>query len=118
MLTMKLSLPFALAITIFAETNGGDQFMGPWSQLTALGIVAVVLVFIVTKMLPNIHDQFVSQAKTFADAMAKVQESFAEATKEIAQRQHEDSAELTRTVTALREHCATARASLKDNRHE
>jgi len=75
-------------------------------------------VFIVTKMLPNIHDQFVSQAKTFAESMERVQAEFSETTKEIAQRQHEDSAELSKAVTALREHCAAARASLEERKHE
>lgn len=47
-----------------------------WGNLTALGIVAVVIIFIVTKMLPDLHKKFVEQSIVFATATKEMQISF------------------------------------------
>lgn len=74
----KLFLIFSLAsaVGLFAE-GGGDTF-GNWGNLTALGIVAVVIVFIVTKMLPDLHGKFVDQSKVFAATIEAMQGKFSE----------------------------------------
>ncbi len=114
---LKLACPFGIAIAMFAESDLGSP-VGSWGQLTALGIVAVVLVFIVTKMLPNIHEKCMEQSKAFAEAMAAAQKEFAATTNRIAERQHEDSAEISKQLSELREHCATVRSSLEGHRNE
>ena len=115
MLTLKLAMPFAFSIFLFAE-SANDQ-LGSWGQLTALGVVAVVLIFIVTRMLPSIHEQFVRQSEVFAAAMAKAQSDFAESAAAIAKQQHEDSVKMNESVSALREHCAAARLVLEGRKN-
>lgn len=102
---------------LFAQAPVVDP-LGAWGQLTALGIVAVVLVFIIVRMLPAIHVQFVQQATVFADAMIAVQKEFSEAMIRLGTVQHEDSVSITKAVTELREHCAAARALLKGIKHD
>ncbi len=114
---VKLSVPFGVAIALFAESDAGGP-IGNWGQLTALGVCAIVLIFIVTKMLPNIHEQFMKQSNAFAEAMARAQTEFAATADRIAQRQHDDSAELSKRIAELREHCAAARAALEGQKDE
>ena len=96
---------------LFAQAPVVDP-LGAWGQLTALGIVAVVLVFIIVRMLPAIHVQFVQQATVFADAMIAVQKEFSEAMIRLGNVQHEDTLQITKAVVELREHCAAARTVL------
>ena len=51
--------------------------IGPWGNLTALGIVAVVCVFVITKMVPGLHEKFVTQSDVFAKALINQSEAFA-----------------------------------------
>src|SRR3970282_2340861 len=56
-LVTKLLVGFAFlgALALFAEGENVIQTDFPYANMTALTIVAVVLVFIVTKMLPDLH---------------------------------------------------------------
>ena len=111
MTTLKLLLPFAGAITLFAESSPDP--MREWEKLTALGIVALVLIYIVTKMLPSLHEKFVAQSLAFAEAMTKAESKFAETVDKIAVRSHEDAIEHAKALVDLREHCAEVRGALK-----
>ena len=50
--------------------------MSGWGNLTALGIVAVVLAFIVTKILPDGHRKFIEQAELHSKAEAEARAAF------------------------------------------
>jgi uncharacterized membrane protein YhiD involved in acid resistance len=62
-----------------ASQEGAPQqtMMGPmteYSNLTALGILAIVLIYIVSKMLPNLHDKIANQTTIFVEAIRAIME--------------------------------------------
>ena len=83
-MTVKLAAPLLVAFGLFAQVPA-DSLTG-WGSLTALGIVAIVLVFIVTRMLPQIHLQFAEQAKAFAETISKGQVEFSSTLDRMAER--------------------------------
>jgi Na+/melibiose symporter-like transporter len=70
------------------------QSLGPWGNLTALGILGAVLIWIVTRILPDVHQKFVAQAETHGKAMAESQAVFATTLKQIAEASREDAAKI------------------------
>lgn len=100
---------FGTAGCLFAQTSDG---LASWSDLTALGIVAVVAIFMVTKMLPDLHKKFVEQSQIFATTVEKIQTAFAKTLDEIHARQegwqlahHEDEVRLANALTLLASQC-------------
>lgn len=97
----------SIAGVLFADASVPEG--GGWSNAkdwSALVIVAVVLVFIITKMLPDLHQKFVDQSKIFTDSIRESNAHFGN----ILDKMH-DRGELTREeVAKLREHCAAANA--------
>jgi hypothetical protein len=98
------------AWTLFAESAAAPT---DWGNLTALGAVIVVLIFIVTKMLPDLHQKSVEQTKIFSDALRdmnmaqgsvidKMQSIHLDTLDKISAREEA----LTAAVGALRENCA------------
>lgn len=65
-----------------------------WANFTALGIVAVVLVFIVTRMLPDLHKRFVEQSSIFAAAVERIETNFAATIEEIQKRDYDSHEKL------------------------
>ena len=61
---------FTTALALFCDATTAGPMSG-WGNLTALGIVAVVLVFIVTKILPDGHRKFIEQAELHSKAEAE-----------------------------------------------
>src|SRR3972149_10487765 len=107
MLWPKLFIAFGLssAVCLFAEQSAGGM-MGGWESLTALGIVAVVLIFIVTKMLPALHKLFIEQSSIFADTIKEMQKNFTE----ILDKMNERESMRSDAITKMREHCASVNA--------
>ena len=103
-MTVKLAAPLLVAFGLFAQAPA-DPLTG-WGSLTALGIVAIVLVFIVTRMLPQIHLQFAEQAKAFAETISKGQVEFSSTLDRMAERHAATEREHIKALTELREHCA------------
>lgn len=52
-------------IGLFAEPVPGDS----WQSYTALGILAVVVIFLVTKLIPSMNTNSVEQTRIFAEAI-------------------------------------------------
>jgi len=88
-----------------AAPTGAD-----WSNLTALGAVIAVLIFIVTKMLPQLHQQIVDQAKASSTALLESQSNFTTVLDKIHERWSSSSASATEELAKLREHCAASHA--------
>ena len=91
---------FGTAFSLFADTSQTEPW--GWSNLTALGIVAVVLIFIVTEMLPSLHQKFVDQSKFFADSIREIQVESTKTLDKVYERETLKNEEIMR----LREHCA------------
>ena len=102
-MAIKLGLPFTIAIGLFAQ---GGQTLEGWGQLTALGIVAVVLIFIVTKLLPQAADRFVKQTELHVDAQKAQQAEFVRVIDAIHARAHDDYQALAAAISQLQVHCA------------
>ena len=54
------------------EPSPSGSVLGPmstYSDLTALAILAATLIFIVTRMLPNLHDKITAQTAMFVEAI-------------------------------------------------
>lgn len=103
---LKLTIPLAVAIGLFAEGSSNGDPLAPWANLTALGIVGLCMVFIVTKMLPDLHKKFVDQSEIFAKTGENVVKNFSETLDKMHNRQHEKDQKVAEVLTALREHCA------------
>lgn len=122
---MALLGAFGGAIYLFAEASVAEapaqkeatDFMGTYAELGALGVVAVVLVFIVTKMLPDLHLKMVDQSKIFAEnitvvvanftnATAVSQKAYTETLEKITDRQHADLLEVSASIRTLSEQIA------------
>ena len=58
-----------LGVGMFAESSA--PAVTDWSSWTALTAVIGALLFIVTKMLPDLHQKFIDQGKTFSEAIVK-----------------------------------------------
>jgi hypothetical protein len=122
MAALPLSCGFGLSIAFFAQVAPGPPI--EWGNLTALGIVAVVIIFIVTRMLPDLHKKFVEQSVVFSATVKEIQADFTTTVKEIQAdfvrsidkihertekwevARHEDLIQLTRAVTLLTTQCA------------
>jgi hypothetical protein len=102
---LKIGLPFAFALALFAETTIGD--FSPWANLTALGIVGVVLIYIVTKLLPSLYEKFVRQTELHVEAQKAQQASFTAVIDAMHARAHEDYQALAVAIGALQRHCAS-----------
>ena len=89
-----------------------------YSNVTALGIVAVVLIFIVCRMLPDLHKKVIDQTGMFTDSIKELSEDFSTAITVQSEKfaatigdTHLDIRENTRAVQDLRTHCAARFAS-------
>jgi len=109
------------ATGLFADAAAGFDPLGGWGNLTALGILAVVLIFIVTKMLPDLHAKFVDTQKLFADSMEKMHLANQAALTQIEDKHqavldkiHSREENLTEAIVALRENCAAVRFARND----
>jgi hypothetical protein len=108
------------AMGLFAEgSTPGGGLPDNLSNLTALGAVILVLIFIVTRMLPALHTQIVDQAKAstaimadqskaFAASMVESQVKFADVLDKVTQRESTAVEE----ISKLRENCAARLAQL------
>lgn len=107
----------ALGLFGVADTVAPAQPLGEYASLSALAVVGVVLIFIVTKMLPDLHGKFVAQSEASAKAVVDQADHFAVAIKAQADSFATilndtigtSNARLlanTRELTKLREHCA------------
>jgi hypothetical protein len=108
---------FGWAFGLFAEGVAPTSVGGEWSNLTALGAVIIVLIFIVTKMLPDLHQKFVEQSKVFAESTSAQSEAFSTALRDtlnkssdILDKVHDRTSQATAAtaeeMARLREHCA------------
>ncbi len=122
----KLMLVGAFSLSWFLlaadETNGGSWLNFRWQDLTALAIVAVVLIFIVTKMLPDLHMKFIDQSKVFGEAIERIQKAFTDTLDKMHARvedrdkvRHEDQRIFTQALIELTEQCARRHAA-EENR--
>ena len=100
----RLSIPFAFAMALFAETAAGD--FGPWANLTALTIVGIVLIYIVTKLLPSLYEKFVRQTELHVEAQKAQQAEFVRVIDAIHARTHDDYQALAAAISQLQVHCA------------
>jgi hypothetical protein len=66
---------FAQSATVSTGTN--------WENLTALGAVISALIYIVTKMLPDLHQKSVDQGKASSEALKEQGAMFATTIKDI-----------------------------------
>jgi len=92
---------FGTALGLFAE--GETAIPDGWSSLSALGIVGVVLIFIVTKLIPDMHKKSVEQTQIFAETIKAVHSVFAEALNKIHARSEEWEIEHQKVLTGLSE---------------
>ena len=123
---MKIAttLPMMFFFTLLAEIESGQV---NWSNLSALGALIVVLIFIVTRLLPDMQKQQLEQAKTFAttsqaqtessvqatadasakatQAMAAMNKSFIETLNIMAERYHNDTTELAGAIADMSRNC-------------
>lgn len=107
-------------MTLFAESPaiGND-----WSNWTALTAVIATLLFIVMKMLPDLHQKSLDQTKVFADSIEKQATAFAASMTEI-QGKYSDTLDRihdrstleaksqSEEIAKLREHCASRLAQV------
>lgn len=94
--------PFADTVLLSAEQTPISKPFGEYGQLTALGILGAMALFIVCKMLPDLHGKFTEQSKIFAETIAQVNQIFAESLASSNQALHEN----TKTLAELKTHCA------------
>jgi hypothetical protein len=112
---------------IFAQV---ENLGAEWANLTALGIVGVVVIFLTTKMLPDLHKKFVEQSVIFSETVKEIQQSFSSAadksqvaflgsidkilerTERWEIQRHDDVVQLTKAVALLTTQCATHVSSL------
>jgi len=115
----KLLVGFAFlgALALFAEGENVIQTDFPYANMTALTIVAVVLVFIVTKMLPDLHGkitqaigevakQGAQQSSIFAATVKDLEQSFTAVLDKMHERSHEDQTALASALMTLAAQCA------------
>jgi type III secretory pathway component EscR len=76
-------LAYSLLSTTLLLLAQGEAGQIEWGNLTALGIVAVVLIFIVTRMLPDLHAKFKAQSDVFIETVRDIQVVFSTTVKEI-----------------------------------
>jgi uncharacterized membrane protein YhiD involved in acid resistance len=109
----------ATSMGLFAEAASSVDPSNAWSNYTALGVLASTLLFIVMKMLPDIHQKFenssknaaeasVQQTKAFAESVEKIQVKFSDTLDRIHDRGTQAVATQTDAITKLRENCAAA----------
>ena len=67
---------------LFAEGTTSDP-VAPYANITALGIVAVVLIYTVTKILPNLHQRFIDQSTIFSATIEKMQTTHTDTVKSL-----------------------------------
>ena len=78
MRTVLFALSFTTAGSLLAA--GAANVIGDWGDLTALAIVGVVLIFIVTKILPSNQEKMVDQSKAFIAASESLTKVFTQST--------------------------------------
>lgn len=132
-----MMFPFAFAWVLFAEGIAGNP--ADWSQITALGAVIVVLLFLVIKHLPDVQAKFVSLSETFAKAsqgqteaavkatsgalsksaetMAQMQQCFITTLDKMAERYHNDNQTMAAAITELSRTCASGTVMLSRRQH-
>ena len=104
------------ALGLFAE-SAATPVPGEWGNITALAAVIGVLIFIVTRMLPDLHQKSVDQSKAYAESSANQSKIFADTIKEtqtqfsstldkINEREIDATKTNTEELAKLREHCA------------
>ena len=109
---------FATAMGLFAEGNAPTNDF-PWANMTALTALVAALGYIVSKMLPDIHQKFQDsakmqvesaerQAQLFSSAMRDTQGKFADTLDKIHDRGTAAAKETADELTKLRENCAAA----------
>ena len=110
--------PSTVSKTVVLDASGNSG--GPldaYSNLTALGILGTMSLFIVLKMLPALHKQFMEQANNFNEQLALQNRVFAESMAsqsrtfaETISKANEAIADNTRSVNDMRTHCAEVQA--------
>ena len=133
-----MMFPLAAAWALFAQNLPGNP--ADWSQITALGAVIVVLLFLVIKHLPDVQAKFVSLSETSAkasqaqteaavkaaaeahsksaQAMAQVQQCFVAALDKMAERYHTDNQAMAAAITEMSRTCASNAAMLLRGQHD
>lgn len=109
------------SFALFAVDSTGFDPLGGWGNLTALGILAVVLIFIVTKMLPDLHQKFVEAQRIFTESLEKMQianqtilDRINDRNQAVLDKIHGREEALTEAIIALRENCAAVRFQRDD----
>jgi hypothetical protein len=106
-----------VACGLFAADSTTSIPTSPWGELSALACVIGVLLFIVTKILPDLHQKSVDQSKqatecqveqskVFAEAIETTQTKFADTLDKIHERGTQAAILNAEELAKLREHCA------------
>jgi Sec-independent protein translocase protein TatA len=111
MQTIALLLPIVLATGLFAQATATAQ---EWEKYTALGIVAVVLIFLVTKMLPSAMSEIMKQGTEFQKAILANQIAFKESLDKILERHENDQKVIVAELSRVREQCLATRLKWED----
>jgi hypothetical protein len=99
------------AMSLFAEGTMPATDIGSYGNLGALGVLSAVLIFIVTKMLPDLQQKFIDQSKIFATAIENQQAKFTEVLDKMHERESDRSDKIATEIAAMRETCAETRCN-------
>ncbi len=100
--TIMLLTPLVLATGLFAQ---GSTTSVEWEKFSALGIVAVVLIFLVTRMMPVALAEIVKQSAEFRAAILSNQIAFTESLSKIMDNHEADQKLIVAELAKMREQC-------------
>jgi hypothetical protein len=106
------------AMGLFAEATADPS---PWGNYTALGAVIAVLLFLVTRTIPDLNTKAAEASKSAQESLVRLSDVFAASSKEIQtkfaetlDRIHDRATEASKLTAEemanLREHCAALSA--------
>jgi hypothetical protein len=82
---------FGLTTSLCLMAQAVPDAMGGWGNLTALGILGIVIVMVITRILPDLHDKFTQQTRIHEEESTRRTAAFLESLDEIRKQHHEDS---------------------------